>query len=343
MKFARLVIAGGVLSLVVHGAGSAYFAPDPEETLIAASSGGAVVVIGSLEDLVEGSDAPVEPVEAVVEEVEVQRPRPQTPVETPVEQVQVAAVQPQVQPVIQGVTDTAPVTATVVEEARPLEEVQPAKPVEVQPAQAVEPVTQAPVVEQTPVEQAPIEQTPVEVAAVQPVEQAIEPPVEEEEVQVPEEVLAALPLTKPEPPEQKPEKRAEPKKPAKPRGTTVSSRKGADTRDPNQRQAARQGAEGGAAEQQGNAARSNYNGLVQSRISRAKRYVRDRNLRGKVQVAFVVSRNGAVSNIRIAGSSGDARADKAALYMVQRAGRMPDLPPEFPGTSKAFSIPIRFE
>nr|WP_231710384.1 energy transducer TonB [Roseibium limicola] len=146
-------------------------------------------------------------------------------------------------------------------------------------------------------------------------------------------------MAKPEPPKKKITK----KKPAKPRGTNVSSRKGADNANPKQQQSSRQGTNAGNAKQQGNAARSNYSGKVHSKIARAKRYVRNRRVKGRVRISFVVSRNGAVSNIRISGSSGNSETDQAAVLMVRKAGRMPKMPPEMPGNSMSFSIPISFQ
>ena len=52
MSFARFLAAGAILSLVLHGTGAAFFAKDPNEISIAASEGGGVSVIGSIEDLV---------------------------------------------------------------------------------------------------------------------------------------------------------------------------------------------------------------------------------------------------------------------------------------------------
>lgn len=77
MSFSRFLVAGFAVSILLHGAGSAYLADDPNEVLVAASQGGGVSVIGSIEDLVAGSrvelvetDQPVEKVESIAEPVE---------------------------------------------------------------------------------------------------------------------------------------------------------------------------------------------------------------------------------------------------------------------------------
>ncbi|WP_297835967.1 hypothetical protein [uncultured Roseibium sp.] len=54
MRFPRFLAAGVVVSLALHGNGSAFFAKDPDEVSIAASAGGGVSVIGTSEDLVAG-------------------------------------------------------------------------------------------------------------------------------------------------------------------------------------------------------------------------------------------------------------------------------------------------
>ncbi len=77
MKFSRLLVTGALFSVLVHAAGSAYFATDPDEVQIAASEGGAVSVVGSLEDLVAGSDVPLEPIDEPLDEID--------PLEDPVE------------------------------------------------------------------------------------------------------------------------------------------------------------------------------------------------------------------------------------------------------------------
>ncbi|MEM9434621.1 MAG: TonB family protein [Pseudomonadota bacterium] len=77
--------------------------------------------------------------------------------------------------------------------------------------------------------------------------------------------------------------------------------------------------------QSGNAAASNYRGLVQRRIARQ----RQPNIRGKgrVVVSFVISNSGALSSVGISQSSGRPDLDRAALQMVRRAAPFPEPPP----------------
>ncbi|MEM8702106.1 MAG: TonB family protein [Pseudomonadota bacterium] len=111
MTFPRLLAAGLLVSVLLHSAGSAYFADDPNAIEIEASAGGGVSVIGSIEDMVAGSQVDAVEVTEPVEEVE--------PDMDPVEHVQetqkVAAVAP-VAPVAalppEAITDT-PVSKAV--------------------------------------------------------------------------------------------------------------------------------------------------------------------------------------------------------------------------------------
>lgn len=63
--------------------------------------------------------------------------------------------------------------------------------------------------------------------------------------------------------------------------------------------------------------------------------------RGTVTVSFTVGRGGQVLSSRMAGSSGVAAFDAAAMAMV-RGGGFPPIPAEIPYASVPFTIPVRF-
>lgn len=104
-----------------------------------------------------------------------------------------------------------------------------------------------------------------------------------------------------------------------------------------QRQAvARQSGTAGRQQAAGNAAASNYPGLVMRRLSRAgKPRV---NARGTAVVAFSIAANGGLSSVSLARSSGSAALDQAALRLVRGAGPFP-VPPA--GARRSFSIQIK--
>lgn len=183
MSFTRFLTAGALVSLLLHGAASAWFARDPDEISVAASAGGGVSVIGSIEELVAGVEVetvsdtpPVEDVEPDVEPVQPVRPPREmaevTP-ETRVAQVTPDTISPVAEPdpvrpevapepvetrveaagipVVEGVT-----TSDAVMAAEPVQTVPPEKVVPVAPApEAVRPdapvVTAAPVTPAEPV------------------------------------------------------------------------------------------------------------------------------------------------------------------------------------------------
>lgn len=95
----------------------------------------------------------------------------------------------------------------------------------------------------------------------------------------------------------------------------------------------------------GNAAVSNYPGLVASKLRRSLRYpaqARRRHLRGEVHVSFIVSRKGAARSIRIARSSGSEILDSAALETVRRAAPFPAIPDAAGKSSWPFTVPLAF-
>jgi protein TonB len=59
-------------------------------------------------------------------------------------------------------------------------------------------------------------------------------------------------------------------------------------------------------------------------------------------VAFTVSASGGVTAVRLAGSSGSAVLDKAALDAVRRAAPFPPIPEDAGRSSWSFTVPLVF-
>ncbi|WP_305968117.1 MULTISPECIES: TonB family protein [unclassified Mameliella] len=86
----------------------------------------------------------------------------------------------------------------------------------------------------------------------------------------------------------------------------------------------------------GNAAASNYPGLVMRKLSRAGRP--RVNARGTAVVAFSISSGGGLASVSLARSSGSSALDRAALGVVRSAAPFPQ-PPS--GARRSFSIQIQ--
>lgn len=63
---------------------------------------------------------------------------------------------------------------------------------------------------------------------------------------------------------------------------------------------------------------------------------------GTVRIGFTVDRGGRVTSASVAGSSGDAALDQAALSMVRRASPVPAPPPEMGGRI-SLGVPVHFQ
>ncbi|HLH10265.1 MAG TPA: energy transducer TonB [Methylovirgula sp.] len=91
------------------------------------------------------------------------------------------------------------------------------------------------------------------------------------------------------------------------------------------------------------AAASSWKSEIVMRISSVKEYPeegRSQGASGTARVAFLVDRNGRISGVRLAGSSGSTILDRAAVETVRRANPVPAPPPGVPGGS--FTIPLHF-
>lgn len=86
-----------------------------------------------------------------------------------------------------------------------------------------------------------------------------------------------------------------------------------------------------------------WGSAIQARVSRAQTFPREaRGSTGRVMVQITVGRDGSLREALIAGSSGDARFDQAALEAVKRA-RLPSAPSGLSLASHQFRIPILFQ
>ncbi|MEQ9259799.1 MAG: TonB family protein [Roseovarius sp.] len=92
----------------------------------------------------------------------------------------------------------------------------------------------------------------------------------------------------------------------------------------------------GQATQSGNAAASNYPGVVMQKISRVRRP--QVGARGTAVVAFTIAPGGGLSGLSLAQSSGSGALDQAALGVIRRAAPFPAPPP---GAQRSFSIRIK--
>jgi protein TonB len=59
-------------------------------------------------------------------------------------------------------------------------------------------------------------------------------------------------------------------------------------------------------------------------------------------LSFTVGRGGQLLGSRLARSSGSAALDAETQAMLRRAQPLPAFPPELPGTSLNFTVPVRF-
>lgn len=162
----------------------------------------------------------------------------------------------------------------------------------------------------------------------------------------PNMTVAALPETSATPVSVRPRmpvKRPEPAKvtpapkPAKPKGNANRNAK-AGTQSGNAAKSAqpRQNSQTVTRKAQGNAAASNYPGQVMRRISRVPRP--RTSARGVAVIQFLIAANGSLSSAGIAGSSGSAALDQAALAVVRKAQPFPP-PPS--GARRSYSIKIK--
>lgn len=143
-------------------------------------------------------------------------------------------------------------------------------------------------------------------------------------------------------PEPKPEKKARKKTRARDGNAETQSNKGsskAEKKNGNSQDASKGNSK---RKVKGNASISNYKGLVQRKLERAKNRVRVA-ARGTVIVSFTISTSGNVVNLRVSKSSGKPAIDKGALDIVRRASPFPTIPDGSGLKSYPVSVPMTFK
>lgn len=157
-------------------------------------------------------------------------------------------------------------------------------------------------------------------------------------------------------PERRPEREPEPVRQAEPRREQRREPERQRQAEPRrqeqpapQQQARRadQGAGGtgaaGPSPQQKASLMSQWGGQIRSCISRRASAPRGIREGGRVTLRLSVSRSGSIQGVGVAGSSGIAALDQAAVQAAQRAGRCPRAPSELTDASYAFDLPINLQ
>jgi protein TonB len=141
------------------------------------------------------------------------------------------------------------------------------------------------------------------------------------------------------------ERRPRPSPPPAPAGNAPeNSRAGASQASPRPAPAD-SGSGGRVSAAEGEAIAASYQSEVMRRIRRAQRYpaeARASGAEGRAVVAFTIGANGGLGSARLAGSSGHAVLDRAALDILARAAPFPPIPPELGRRSLSFQVPLEF-
>lgn len=89
---------------------------------------------------------------------------------------------------------------------------------------------------------------------------------------------------------------------------------------------------------------ASWGASIRAKIERRKRYpMAADGASGTVTVRLTITRSGALADLSIAASSGNAALDEAALKAVRAAGRFPAAPEGLSQDSTSFTLPMRFE
>lgn len=147
---------------------------------------------------------------------------------------------------------------------------------------------------------------------------------------------------KPEPPKAK-EKTAEQQQKKKKEARSAPSVAAAPARAAPRNNQGPAGSQG-AAQTPGRASASSYNALVSAHLQRFKTYpaeARSSGVTGTSRVRFTLVASGAVVSASLAGGSGAAVLDQAAVAIVRRASPFPPIPPSL-GNSMSFTVPLNF-
>lgn len=122
---------------------------------------------------------------------------------------------------------------------------------------------------------------------------------------------------------------------AAPRGNAKQNARAGSTKGSRAATNRQSGSGGSKQKATGNAAASNYPGVVMSCVSRAGRPSVSGG--GTVRVSFSVSSSGRITGVGLAGRSGNAALDRVAVQLIRRVGSCPPPPP---GAQRSFSISI---
>ncbi|MCV3766856.1 energy transducer TonB [Rhizobium sp. TRM95796] len=350
----RLLRSGFALSVFLHAgvalALGVFVAKAPDDALIQGETVISLIVQGDDSDVdarVSGDETAkdLEVEEPQQETVEKAKPDP-APVPKPVEPPPIAKVEPEPPPVVPATSEQVLKDAPMPMLGAALPEILTATtPAEAKVAEIAKPVVQEPpkeIEEIKPEPPKPIDPPKVETK-----------PVEEKKPEPPKPVEKEPELKKPDPkpvvekekPKTKPVKKTVAKKDQKKRkGQNAKQEYNADrgrTDAKSRGQSSKDASRGAANREVGNAAASNYKGLVQKKLSRAQKRVRVRG-EGSLVLSFTITANGGVSGARISRSSGDPKLDQAALALLDRAAPFPAIPTETGKKSWKMTVPIEF-
>ncbi|RGP36715.1 energy transducer TonB [Pseudotabrizicola alkalilacus] len=291
MKHARLpFVAALALSGALHAAGAIAIAPQHDALSIEGGGTATIALLGeAFEDLAQGAQ-PVEATGAAAAPPHSAQP-----------------VTAQAAPVAPAMADSpAPSLSLPVSDAADLTAAPPADPT---PALAPEPA-------------------PPVVASLSPAAPtSTAQPVSPTQLATAVEAEGAAPETSPRPRAraERPEKRVAEKRTASPTGNADrNARKGAQSGQENAPATAAATGTAQGNRQAGNAARSNYPGLVLRKIERTRKPAHA--ARGTVVVAFRVAPSGALASARVARSTGDPSLERVALDHIRRAAPFPPPP-----------------
>lgn len=121
------------------------------------------------------------------------------------------------------------------------------------------------------------------------------------------------------------------------RGKNTQNAKAGTTRGTADKASSRQGSGTAKSKKAGNAAVSNYSGLVNRHLARIRKP--SLNRRGVVRVSFSIALSGGLAGVSVARSSGSSKLDQAAASMIRRAAPFPKPPA---GARRSFTISIEF-
>ena len=211
------------------------------------------------------------------------------------------------------------------------------------------PAEPEPVVEPEP--EPVVEPEPEPVVEPEP-EPVVEPePVAEPNVEVKQrsDIVAPKPKPKPEPkpkPKPTPKPKPEPKPKAKPKPTQEVVADKANAQHTQVRQKATTGRASANTSGAQQAAKTDYYAKLAAKLASNKRYPRASRRRGEegvVTISFVAHPNGDAKQIKVTGSSGSRRLDKAAIDMVKRSQPLPAFSLEMGGDPLSITLPVAFQ